>query len=116
VDYLSTLPGIQMYCEHVFTGTVDGAQVARRFEAISQGSSYQDWVRAADIDSVPGIADPAKSFVNTSYSLLWQDPALAIMDPHLWRPGLKKHYSDLARDLARGERKSPLAKRLRYPC
>jgi hypothetical protein len=115
VDFYSALPGIQMFCEHVFTGTVDRKQVARRFEAISQGSPFEDWVRAAGIDSVPGVPDPSQSRVNTSCSLLWQDPALAIMDPHLWRPELKKHYTGVAKDLARANRRSPMARRLNYP-
>jgi len=115
VDYLSALPGIQLFCEQVFAGKADLARAARRFEAISQGSPFQDWVRASDIDMVPQISEPEKSYANTSCALLWQDPALAIMDPHTWRPNLKKHYTDLARDLERAVRKGPLAVRLRYP-
>ena len=37
-----------------------------------------------------------KSNANTSCSLLWQDPMLSIMDPHIWHPELRKHYEKVA--------------------
>lgn len=115
VDCFSAMPDIQMYCEYVFAKEVNPKTVARRFEAVCDGSPFKDWVRAADIDSVPHIEKKDKSNANTSCSLLWQDPMLSIMDPHIWRPELRKHYEKVAGDLQKGITRGMISERLTYP-
>jgi hypothetical protein len=64
---------------------------------------------------VPLIAEPDKSYCNTSKWLLWQDPLLSLMDPQLGGASLREHYTALAKTLSASAKKSAGAERLRYP-
>lgn len=113
-DIFSALPGIQYFCEHAFKRAVNMRQVKARFAAVC-GSVFDEWVRAAGIDLVPGIPKPALSWANTSVGLLWQDPLLAIMDPFLAGLPLEAHYRKLGAALTQACRGGGLNGRLRYP-
>ncbi|OGV74765.1 MAG: hypothetical protein A2269_05110, partial [Lentisphaerae bacterium RIFOXYA12_FULL_60_10] len=112
VDIFSSLPGIQYFCEHAFSPTVDRKQVARRFETVC-GSDFADWVRASGIDTVPSVKKP--SYANTSVGLLWQDPLFAILDPHMRPWDWKQHYLKLEQTLTKAMRGGGLSGRLEYP-
>ncbi len=112
VDIFSALPGIQHFCEHAFNQPVARRHVARRFEAIC-GGNFNDWVRAAEIDNVPSVKKPEST--NVSVGLLWQDPFLAILDPHMRPWQWQTHYTKLERALTKAMQGGGLSKRLVYP-
>ncbi len=113
-DIFSALPGIQYFCEHAFRRAVEWPAVKKRFAAAC-GGAFDAWVRAAEIDLIPGIPHPDRSQANTSVGLLWQDPLLALMDPFLAGLPLEPHYRRLAAELERSARGGGLSARLRYP-
>ena len=114
-DPFSALPGIQYFCELAFDPRADKAQAARHFRATC-GCDYEPWFRAADINTVPLVKDPARSWVNTAKGLLFQDPMLPILDAHIVaRKDLAPHYATLAKELQKASRQGGVADHLRYP-
>lgn len=114
VDIFSALPGVQFFCERCFDGEAGLDTVARRFEAIC-GCPFEPWLRAAELDLVPGVANPAKSRTNAAKGLLWQDPALPILDPQIRAEAVTRHYRRLADELGRAAKGEGLAERLAFP-
>ncbi|MCX7590912.1 MAG: beta-N-acetylhexosaminidase [Kiritimatiellae bacterium] len=114
VDIFSALPGVQFFCEQTFDAEASHETTTRRFEAIC-GCPWEPWVRASDIDLVPGVEKPEKSRTNASKGLLWQDPFLSIMDPHVRISAVARHYAQLADELSRAAGASGLATRLGFP-
>jgi len=108
-DVFSALPGIQYFAEHGYADEVDDERLRADFRG-SCDADFDAWVRAADVDSVPCLAEPDRSNTNASKWLLWQDPLLGFLDPLLDGVSLREHYRELADDLdASGE------ERLRLP-
>ncbi|MGQ9661219.1 MAG: beta-N-acetylhexosaminidase [Kiritimatiellia bacterium] len=114
VDLFSALPGVQFFCEQAFAAEAALDTVQQRFEAIC-GCAFEPWIRAADLDLVPGIANRHKSRTNAAKGLLWQDPALAILDPHIRLEAVSRHYRQLADELSRAANGEGLAARLGFP-
>jgi hypothetical protein len=114
-DPFSALPGIQYFCELAFDSKANLDRAARRFRATC-GCDFEPWVEASDINTVPLVRKPEMSWTNTAKSLVFQDPALAVMDAHIVRRmNLQPHYSRLARDLEREAGKQGISGRLGYP-
>lgn len=115
VDIFSALPGIQFFCEQAYDAPDPMAAARSNFSAVC-GSAFDDWVRAADIDSVPSLVrDPALSMANPSLALLWEDPLLALLDPLLDDKDLRPHYRRLAADLQAAAARGGLSRRLLFP-
>ncbi|MDX1681566.1 MAG: beta-N-acetylhexosaminidase [Phycisphaeraceae bacterium] len=117
VDIFSALPGIQYFCEHAFDADDPMAAARRHFAAVCDGP-MEPWVRAADIDSIPLIDQPDLNRTAVSRHLLWQDPALALLDPMLDETDLTDWYRKVADDLRAAIPDEPddtLAGRLAYP-
>lgn len=113
-DIFSALPGLQHFAEHAYADAVDPARLRANFRG-SCDADFDDWVRASDLDAVPCLKKPQESCANVSKWLLWQDPLLAIMDPHIKGADLRAHYRKLAADLRIAAQKGPSAARLRFP-
>lgn len=114
VDLFSSLPGIQYFCEQAF-GAKDPLKAAKKNFEGSCGCPFEPWVRASGVDSVPAIERPEMSKTAVGRALLWQDPALAILDPVLGEANLRPWYGRLAKDLAAAAKAGGLAKRLEFP-
>jgi hexosaminidase len=114
VDIFSALPGIQYFCEQAF-GAADPMAAAQKHFAGVCGCPMQPWVRAADIDSVPLIEKPEISHASVARALLWQDPALTLLDPTLGDADLRPWYGKLASELSEASQAGGLARRLEYP-
>jgi hypothetical protein len=114
VDLFSALPGIQYFCEQAF-GATDPMKAAKKNFAGICGCPFDPWVRAAGIDSIPLIEKPEMSMTAVGRALLWQDPALAILDPLIGKADLRPWYGKLAKDLSAASKTGGLAYRLEYP-
>jgi hexosaminidase len=114
VDLFSSLPGIQFFCEQAF-GAADAMEAAQKHFAGICGCPFEPWVRASGNDSVPLIEEPEMSKTAIGRALLWQDPALAILDPVLGKANLRPWYGKLAADLAAASKAGGLARRLEFP-
>ena len=113
-DVFSALPGLQLFAEHGYADAVDPALLRANFRG-SCDAVLDDWVQASGVDSVPCLADPAKSRTNAGKWLLWQDPLLALMDPEIEGCALRGHYEKLSAALFRAAKKTPASRRLIFP-
>ena len=113
-DVFSALPGIQFFAEHGYADSVDEQQLRANFRG-SCDADFDDWVKASEIDSVPGVATPEKSYTNVGKWLLWQDPLLGLMEPQLAHLSLRQHYQKLHDTLRVAARKLPANQRLLFP-
>lgn len=113
-DIFSALPGLQYFTEHVYADAIAPARLRANFHGSCE-ADFNDWLRASDLDAVPCLKQPDRSNANVSKFLLWQDPFLAIMDPHLGAADLTEHYQTLANDLTRAADKGGSADRLIFP-
>lgn len=115
-DIYSSLPGIQFFAEHCYADAVDPELLRGNFRG-SCDADFDDWVKAGELDRVPGIVDPADTFLadNVSKWLLWQDPLLSLMDPHVEHLELREHYDGLADYLFEAAARKPSARRLQLP-
>jgi hypothetical protein len=113
-DFFSGLPGIQHFAEHGYGAGVDEGRRRRNFRG-SCGADFDAWGLASRLDSVPGVRRPGRSATNLSKVLLWQDPFLALGDPHLKGRSLAGHYRALAAALEKAARGSRADARLRFP-
>lgn len=113
VDIFSALPGIQYFCEHAFNKKVDMASVERGFEG-SCDARFGDFTRAAEIEYTPLVKHPETTVANAAVGLLWQDPFLALLDPHTEGADLKKFYTEVARDLGKASGRG-ISSRLAFP-
>ena len=114
VDLFSSLPGIQYFCEQAF-GAKDPMKAAKKHFAGVCGCPFEPWVRASGNDSIPLIKEPEMSKTAIGRALLWQDPALTILDPVIGKANLRPWYGKLAADLAAASKAGGLARRLEYP-
>ena len=114
-DVYSALAGLQLFAEHGYAQkAIDGRSLRANFRGSCE-ADYDDWTAGGLIDAVDCLADPSASSANVSKWLLWQDPALAVMDPQLGKASLRKHYEKAARRLASAARKKGMASRLAFP-
>jgi hypothetical protein len=113
-DVFSALPGLQLFAEHGYADAVDPALLRANFRG-SCDAVLDDWLKASEVDSVPCLADPAKSWTNVSKWLLWQDPLLALMDPEVAGCSLRGHYEKLSAALSRAAKKTRASRRLILP-
>ena len=118
-DVFSALPGLQYFAELVYAGKVDPQLLRANFRG-SCNADFDDWVKAAELDAVPGWIDHVTeqtwhSAGNASKWLLWQDPLLGLMEPHTAHDQLTRHYTELAATLSAAAEKGGLAPRLRFP-
>jgi len=113
-DFHSGLPGLQYFAEHAYQSNVDRDRLRSNFCG-SCDARFDDWCTASQLDSVPGLARPERSATNISKLILWQDPFLALADPHLDGFSLRGHYRELARSLDAAAKSSLAQRRLRFP-
>lgn len=113
-DQFSALPGIQYFCELAFNPEATLESAARQYRGAC-GCDWAPWVRAADINSVPLIKQPEQSWSNVAAALMWQDPFLALFDPHTSAMDLEPHYTAIAKELTAAAKAGGLAQRLLKP-
>ncbi|MBA2479591.1 MAG: beta-N-acetylhexosaminidase [Planctomycetes bacterium] len=120
-DVFSGLPGAQLFAEHGHAESVDPRLLRDNFRGVC-GGELDDWVRASDLDQLPGMAeDPTPEFTfgmetapNIAKWILWQDPALSFADPQFDGRSYAGHYRTLAADLDQATTR-PGGVRLRFP-
>lgn len=113
-DIYSALPAIEYFAEMAWNGRPLPAVARRRFEAFDH-ATWDDWIRAAELDAVPCLNEPTRSEANVSKALLWQDPFAAIVDPHIEHADLTEHYQELANTLSVSARRKGDNRRLAFP-
>ena len=113
-DVFSALPGLQLFAEHGYADSVDEALLRANFRGACN-ADLDDWLKAAEVDSVPCIADPGRSQTNVSKWLLWDDPLLGLMEPQIADISLREHYAELAETLFAAAEKTPHSRRLLFP-
>ena len=97
-DFESALPALQLCAEHAYSEEVNSELLRRNFRAIC-GADFDLWVKASELDAVPGLVDPVENAVNLSKWLLWDDPLLGLWRSQLGNFPLKEHYAELAQVL-----------------
>lgn len=112
-DIFSALPALQLFAEYGYADAIDMDQVKRNF-AGATGAQFDDFVEAAKINYFAFQSDGATSFCNHGKWLLFEDPALALMDPQVAELDLRGYYTALADalDAATG---NGLSAHLAYP-
>lgn len=122
-DLFSTLPGLQLFCEHGYAESVDPALLRDNFQG-SCGASYDDWYRASQLDQIPqagvdchAALDPLECHApNPSKWILWQDTLIGLLDPQIDDPALQSaHFAQLAADLTAAAAQAPSSRRLEFP-
>jgi len=114
-DLFSALPGLQFCAEHAYADTVDGALLAANFHG-SCDADYGAWLKAAELDSIPGQKDQTPSTTNISKWLLWQDPLLGFLDPQVDDLfALAAHYTALSETLFHAAETESGDRRLVFP-
>jgi hexosaminidase len=113
-DIFSALPGIQFFAEHAYADEVAPALLRANFRGSCE-ADFDDWFKAAELDSVPCLVDHARSHNNVSKWMLWQDPFLGLLDPEVAGYSLKAHYTKLADGLSEAAEKDRASERLRFP-
>lgn len=114
-DLFSALPGLQFCAEHAYADDVDSALLEANFRG-SCDADYSTWLKAAGLDCIPDPKQRAPTTTNVSKWLLWQDPILGFLDPHVDDlPALAAHYAALSQALARAATPATGDRRLGFP-
>ncbi|MBU4199606.1 MAG: beta-N-acetylhexosaminidase [Verrucomicrobia bacterium] len=114
-DVFSALPGLQFCAEHAYAETVIDTLVKENFRG-SCDANYDTWLKAAELDTMPGVKDQGPSTANVSKWLLWQDPLLGLLDPQVADPSaLAAHYAALSETLFRAADTTSGDRRLIFP-
>ncbi|MES2309786.1 MAG: beta-N-acetylhexosaminidase [Verrucomicrobiota bacterium] len=113
-DIFSALPGIQYFADHGHADQVEMKEVAQNFLG-SCNATFDSWVKASDLDLVPGIAETSKSNNNSSKWQLWDDPLLGVVQPHRPKVSLQRHYQSLALFLQKASKNNREDHRLIFP-
>ncbi len=114
-DLFSALPGLQYCAEHAYAEEVNPALLRDNFRG-SCDADFDLWLKACELDTIPGASDAQKSWANVSKWLLWQDPLLGFLDPQVDDlAGLSAHYAALAETLLRGAASTGGDRRLLFP-
>ncbi len=98
-DFSSALPALQFTAEHAYSVQIAPDQLRRNFRAICS-ADFDLWVKASQLDGVPGLVDPRKNTVNLSKWLLWDDPLLGVWRSQLRDFPLEEHYARLSQVLS----------------
>lgn len=114
-DVFSALPGLQYCAEHAYADQVSDTCLRDNFRG-SCDADFDAWMKAAELDSVPGLPAAARTSANVSKWLLWQDPLLGLLDPQVDDPdGLAAHYTALSKTLFHAADTTSADQRLMFP-
>ena len=97
-NFFSALPAVQLYAEHCYQGKINPLLLKANFQGSCQ-ANFDAYVRACDLDNIPGVADSSKSPYNPSKILLWDDPLLGLWEKDLPVDKLASHYRKLKIEL-----------------
>ncbi|WP_309120206.1 beta-N-acetylhexosaminidase [Paenibacillus sp.] len=93
-NYFAALPGMQLYAEHAYAGTVGERKLADRFKACT-GASWQSFMDLSEIDIVSNVKRPNLIPATTSKILLWQDLLIGLFDGCVEGAETPLHYGRL---------------------
>lgn len=113
-ELYSALPAVQRFAEYGYSESVDELRLRANFFGATD-TVYDDWVKACDIDAMPGSTAPAKGAANIAKPLLWDDPLIGIFTPQLEGVSPRDHYLALASALLTAAGRTPDSERLRFP-
>lgn len=114
-DMFSSLPAFQFFAEMSYSAKPSEERLQRGFLG-SCNAHYDDWVRASCVDYLSDVKGAKVSAANPGKWLLWQDPLLAIADPHISdKSAFVRHYARLAPELFKAARRTPESSRLFLP-
>jgi len=94
----SMLGAILYFAETAYFEAVDFAELERLFTLFSPEVTLADCQLAAELDGIPEIQDAVESESNFSKWILWHDPVLGFLNPHI-PAGVIEHYRELAEKL-----------------
>ncbi len=112
-DVFSSLPAMQLVAEHAYAGEVNTQALSANFRGACEGE-LADFFTASKLDYLATRHDGTKGPDNMSKWLLWEDPLLSIMDPHI-NLDLRSYYAGLAAELDTAVAQSGLNTRLALP-
>lgn len=94
----SILGGVFYFTEMAYAKVVDFDKLERRFALFSPHLTIADCQRASEIDGLPEIRQETESESNFSKWILWHDPVLGFLNPHI-PAAASGHYRKLAEEL-----------------
>ncbi|MCG3146631.1 MAG: hypothetical protein PCFJNLEI_00064 [Verrucomicrobiae bacterium] len=110
-DIFSALPALQHFAEHGYADKVDDKLLRANFRGACD-ADFDVYCRAATLDTFAArkYPEPLDHYAaNPSKWILWQDPALGLLDPQIDKPEAHAaHFAKLARAL-------PTTGRLEFP-
>lgn len=89
-NYISVLPGLVRYAEHMYTAMPDENHMASRIQLFT-GLEEEAWTELCALDCLNPALRPLEP-QNPSKYLLWQDPLLGLFDRHAEPLELEAHY------------------------
>lgn len=113
-DVFSSLPALQLFAEHAYADEPSPAGLRENFRG-SCNADLDAWMKASELDCVPGVVQPELSDESVSKWLLWQDTLLGMMEPRAEGLQLRAHYTELAKSLLDMAEKDSESHRLRFP-
>ena len=109
-NYVSVLPGLARYAEHMYTAVPDESHMARRIQLFT-GLEEDAWTALCSLDCLNPSLRPLEP-QNPSKYLLWQDPLLGLFDRHAEPFPLEAYYAGI-RDALEARLDKPLPARCR---
>ncbi|MBS5480828.1 MAG: beta-N-acetylhexosaminidase [Clostridiales bacterium] len=95
--YLSVLPGLVRYAEHMYHAAPDAAHMAERIQMFT-GLEETAWASLCRLDCLDASLAPLEP-QNPSKYLLWQDPLLGLFDRNAEPIPLEEHYATVRGEL-----------------
>lgn len=92
-NYLSVLPGLVRYAEHMYNGSPDGAHMSERIKLFT-GIDEKVWAALCALDCLDENLAPLEP-QNPSKYLLWQDILLGLFDRNVKPIAIEEHYAGL---------------------
>lgn len=102
----ATLPGLQLYAEHMYRLQPEEEWVKARFEACAC-ARWEAFMDVDRIDAVEGFNGDNTENLSPSRAILWQDPLLGLLDSDLGEFDFEPHYERLAEALRRDAQDNP---------
>lgn len=96
-NFLTALPGMQLYAECAYDGAFSMDKLAARFEACC-GAPLEPFLRLSEFNRVPGMRETSLRPVNAAKFLLYQDPLVQLFAKDTEGLPMARHYAGLAAD------------------
>ncbi len=96
-NILATLPGLCFYAEHGYRFDPSMDEIRERFDFVT-GAKWDDFMRFADINYIPGTRRGANIPYSPSKFLMYQDILEGLFDANIDGDAVRKYYLDLTEE------------------